>query len=155
MYQTSDNYKNKILADSTQQLLKIYIDDNKIEDKYILECKLSNVLLENDEFCFGSTPAKTVTLKIHKNALPESYNRFYIESGIAGEVIPIGYFNVDETNKDDDFTVTLTLIDDMSKFEFNYDGSLLNYPASLLTVLQDICSKAGVELRLYFFFELR
>ena len=34
----------------------------------------------------------------------------------------------------------------MSKFEFNYDGSKLKYPTTLLTVLQDICSKAGVEL---------
>ena len=34
----------------------------------------------------------------------------------------------------------------MSKFEFNYDGSKLNYPATLLTVLQDICEKAGVGL---------
>ena len=34
----------------------------------------------------------------------------------------------------------------MSKFEFNYDGSKLEYPTTLLTVLQDICSKAGVEL---------
>ena len=34
----------------------------------------------------------------------------------------------------------------MSRFEFNYDGSTLNYPATLLTALQDICKKAGVEL---------
>ena len=146
MYSTSTDYKNKILADSTKQLLNIYIDNNKIEDRYILECNISYTLLSNNEFCFGSTPAKTVNLKIHKNALPETYTRFYIESGITGEIVPIGYFNVDEISKDDDYTVSLTLIDDMSLFEFNYDGSALNYPATILTVLQDICSKAGVEL---------
>ena len=146
MYSTSTNYKEKILADSTRQLLNVYIDSNKIEDRYVLECKITYKLLDNDEFCLGSTQAKTVNLKIHKNALPETYTRFYIESGIAGEVVPIGYFNVDEISKDDDYTVSLTLIDDMSKFEFNYDGSALDYPATILTVLQDICSKAGVEL---------
>ena len=146
MYSTSTNYKEKILADSTRQLLNVYIDSNKIEDRYVLECKITYKLLDNDKFCFGSTQAKTVNLKIHKNALPETYTRFYIESGIAGEVVPIGYFNVDEISKDDDYTVSLTLIDDMSKFEFNYDGSALDYPATILTVLQDICSKAGVEL---------
>ena len=146
MYSTSTDYKNKILADSTRQLLNVYIDNNKIEDRYILECKITYKLLDNDEFCFGSTQAKTVNLKIHKNALPETYTRFYIESGIMGEIVPIGYFNVDEISKDDDYTVSLTLIDDMSKFEFNYDGSALNYPATILTILQDICSKAGVEL---------
>ena len=146
MYSTSTNYKETILADSTKQLLNVYIDNNKIEDRYILECKITYTLLNNDEFCFGSTQAKTVNLKIHKNALPETYTRFYIESGIAGEIIPIGYFNVDKISKDDDYTISLTLIDDMTKFEFNYDGSALNYPVTVLTVLQDICSKAGVEL---------
>ena len=146
MYPTSTNYREKILADSTKQLLNIYIDNKRIEDRYILSCKITYTLLDNDEFCFGSTPAKSVELKMHKNALPETYNRFYIESGIAGEIVPIGYFNIDEISKDDDYTVSLTLIDDMSLFEFNYDGSSLNYPVTLLTVLQDICSKAGVEL---------
>ena len=41
----------------------------------------------------------------------------------------------------------------MIKFEFNYDGSLINYPATIMQVLQDICMKAKVELRFYFFFE--
>ena len=146
MYSTSTSYKEKILADSTKHLLNIYIDNNKIADRYVLECKITYKLLDNDEFCFGSTQAKIVNLKIHKNALPETYTKFYIESGITGEIVPIGYFNVDEISKDDDYTVSLTLIDDMSKFEFNYDGSKLNYPATVLAVLQDICSKAGVEL---------
>ena len=92
MYSTSTNYKEKILADSTRQLLNIYIDNNKIEDRYVLECKITYKLSDNDEFCFGSTPAKTVNLKIHKNALPETYNRFYIESGISGETVPIRLF---------------------------------------------------------------
>lgn len=146
MYSTSTNYKEKILADSTKQILNVYIDDNKIEDRYILSFKITYTLLDNDKFCFGSTPAKTVDLKIHKNALPSTYTKFYIESGITGETISIGYFNVDAISKDDDYTISLTLIDDMAKLEFNYDGSSLDYPATLLTVLQDICSKAGVEL---------
>lgn len=71
------------------------------------------------------------------------------------EMIPIGIFNVDDWTDNDDNTLTIKCIDNMSKFEFNYDGSQLTYPATLLTVLQDICSKAGVELRFYFFFELK
>ena len=146
MYETSSKYKEKVLADSTQHLLNIYIDGKKIEDKYILEFSMDSVLTENDEFCLGETPALTVTLKIYKDALPTQYSRFYIESGIANEPIPVGYFNVDEISKDDDYTISLTLIDDMAKFEFNYDGSKMSYPATMLEVLQDICSKAGVEL---------
>lgn len=67
------------------------------------------------------------------------------------EMIPIGIFNIDDWTDNDDNTLTIKCIDNMSKFEFNYDGSSLMYPATLLSVLQDICSKAGVELRFYFF----
>lgn len=67
------------------------------------------------------------------------------------EMIPLGIFNVDDWTENDDNTLTIKCIDNMSKFEFDYDGSKLTYPATLLTVLEDICLKAGVELRFYFF----
>ena len=146
MYHTSNSYKSKIYEPSTRHLLKIFINDVEIDKKYILECKLSQQLFSNDEFSLGSITAQAVDLKLYKSALPDSIHKIYIESGIIGEVIPIGYFNVDEINQDDDYTVTLKLLDDMIKFEFNYDGGKLNYPCSLLSVLQDICKKAGVEL---------
>lgn len=62
------------------------------------------------------------------------------------EIIPIGIFNIDEYKENDDNTLTIKCIDNMSKFEFNYDGSSLTYPATLLEVLKGICLKAGVEL---------
>ena len=67
------------------------------------------------------------------------------------EMIPIGIFNVDEWTDNDDNTLSIKCIDNMCKFEFNYDGSSLTYPATLLEILQDICNKAEVELRFYFF----
>lgn len=153
MYQTSDNYKSKIYQSSTKHLLKIYINNIEIDKRYILDCKTSQALFTNDEFTLGSVTAQAVELKLYKGVVPNVINKIYIESGIIGEIIPIGYFNVDEISKDDDYTVTLKLLDNMIKFEFNYDGSTLNYPTTLLTVLKDICSKSGVELRFYFFFE--
>ena len=62
------------------------------------------------------------------------------------EMIPIGIFNIDDFTDNDDNTLTVKCIDNMSKFEFKYDGSKLKYPATLLQVLKDICLKAGVEL---------
>lgn len=156
MYQTSDNYKAKIYEASMRHLLNIFINDVEIDKKYILDFKLSQQLFNNDEFSLGSITSKAVELKLYKTVVPEMINKIYIESGITGEIIPIGYFNVDEISKDDDYTVTLKLLDNMIKFEFNYDGSELikqkGY-AEIIEVLQDICSKAGVELRFYFFFE--
>ena len=61
-------------------------------------------------------------------------------------MIPIGIFNIDDWTDNDDNTLTIKCIDNMSKFEFNYDGRRAISESTLLTVLQDICSKAGVEL---------
>ena len=153
MYQISDDYKSKIYESSTRHLLKIFINDIEIDKKYILECKPSFPLFSNEEFVLGSVVSIGVELKLYKTVVPEVINSIYITSGIEGEEIPIGYFNVDEISKDDDYTVTLKLLDNMIKFEFNYDGSKLTYPCTIMKVLQDICLKAGVELRFYFFFE--
>ena len=151
MYNTSDNYKSKVY--NVKHLLKVYINDTEINSKYILDCKPSRKAFSNDEFALGSVEAQSIELKLYKSVVPTTINKIEIKSGITGEIITVGIFNVDEISKDDDYTVTLKLRDNMIKFEFNYDGSNLTYPATLLSVLQDICTKAGVELRFYFFFK--
>lgn len=149
MYDVSDNYLSTILESGTQHLCKIYINDEEIEQNYILNCKIEHQLFSNDEFSFGSVEAKTCEIKIHKNAVDIdnlTVEKIYIESGIEDEVIPIGYFTLEEISYDDNYTITIKGIDYMAQFEFNYDGSELTYPATLLTVLQDICDQAGIDL---------
>lgn len=74
-------------------------------------------------------------------------------SNTSFEIIPLGIFNCIEDIREDDETITIKANDNMMKFIFNYDGSELTYPLTLKEVLDDICLKAGVELRLYFFFK--
>ena len=74
------------------------------------------------------------------------------------EMIPIGIYNVDDYTDNDDNTITIKALDNMIKFEFNYDGSELIKEKGYVTlgeVAQDICNKAGVKLRFYFFFKFR
>ena len=151
MYSTSNNYKSKVY--NVTHLLKVYINDEEINSKYVLDCKPSRKAFSSDEFALGCVEAQSIELKLYKSVVPSTINKIEIKSGITGEIVPIGIFNVDEISKDDDYTVTLKLRDNMIKFEFNYDGSKLTYPATILAVLQDLCTKAGVELRFYFFFE--
>lgn len=147
MYNTSQNYKNKILNDSTQHELNIYIDNNKIEPNHIIDFKSTLELFNNNEFCLGCTPEIDIEFEIDKRDLPEVYNEVYVETGIDGEVVPIGYFTIQKPIEDDEFKVKIKATDYMKKFEDNkYDGSNLNYPATMLQVLQDICTKIGVEL---------
>lgn len=153
MYNTSNSYKSKIYLPSTKHLLRVFINNIEVNLKYILDIKISHFLFADEVFSLGSTPSKSVELKLYKDAVPNSISSIYISSGITGEEIPIGYFNLESISKDNDYTVTLKLLDNMIKFESNYDGSQLTYPATLKQVLQDICTKKGVELRFYFFFK--
>lgn len=148
MYNTTDSYKSKIY--NVNHFLKVYINDAEIESKYILDCRPSSTLFTNGEIELGSTPSQTVELKLYKSVVPATINKVEIKSGITGEIVPIGVYNVDKISKVNDYTVSLTLSDNMIKFEFNYDGSKLvndnNGKVKIIQVLQDICSKAGVEL---------
>ena len=153
MYQTSNEYKLKVYEPSTIHLLKVYINDVEIDKKYILDIKISQPIFNNDQFCLGSVTSKAVELKLYKTAVPEQIHRVYIESGIIGESIPIGYFNLEEISMSDDYTVTLKLLDDMIKFECKYDGSSLTYPCTLKSILEDICREVNIELRFYYFYK--
>lgn len=155
MYNTSDNYNSKVY--NVSHLLKVYINDTEIDSKYILDCKPSRKAFSSDEFVLGCVEAQSIELKLYKTAISATINKVEIKSGITGEIIPVGIFNVDDISKDNAYTVTLKLRDNMIKFEFNYNGKTLidnnNGKAKIIQVLQDLCTKAGVELRFYFFFE--
>lgn len=56
----------------------------------------------------------------------------------------MGTFTVDETSYDGSI-ITLTCLDNMSKFDKPYDTNLV-YPATLGEIVRDACSKCGVTL---------
>ena len=146
MYNTSQNYKDKVLKDSTQHELNIYIDGNKIEPNHIVDFSLTLELFNNDEFCLGCTPEKDIEFEIDKRDLPKAYEKVYVETGVNDEIIPIGHFTI-QSIEDDEFKVKIKATDYMKKFEdTKYDGSNLIYPKTMLEVLKDICIKVGVEL---------
>lgn len=156
MYPTSSNYKSKVYEPSTRHLLKIYINEEEIEGKNIKSCEPSQILFTGNEFSLGAVVSQAIEVQLNNKAVPNVINNIYIESGISGEIIPVGYFNLDEPVTENNSICTLKIIDDMVKFDFKYDGSsIINDKgyAELIEVAQDICNKAGVELRFYFFFK--
>lgn len=79
----------------------------------------------------------------------------------AFEIIPMGIFNVDDYDNEDDNVINIKALDNMIKLDTDkghYDASELikkkGY-ATLGEIAQDICNKKGVELRFYFFSQLR
>lgn len=61
-----------------------------------------------------------------------------------------GLFIVDET-KYNGSLITLTCLDNMSKFDRSYSESVLGYPATLMQIVQDACQICDVTLQSYSF----
>ncbi len=147
MYNTSQEYKSKILKSSTIHELNIYIDGKKVDPNHITGFNQTIQLFNNEEFCLGCTPEIDIEFEIDKRDLPQSYNEVYVESGLDDEIIPIGHFIIQKPIEDDELKVKIKATDYMKKFEDGeYDGSDLEYPVTLLELLKDICKKIGVEL---------
>ncbi len=148
MYNTSEKWK-ELIYKNIQSVLNIYIDGKIVNPDYILEFKVGHTLFD-ESLNLGTTTSKYIEFKIYKDQVIRTMKQVKVDYGILiddnYEIIPLGIFNIDNFTDNDDNTITLKCIDNMSKFEFNYDGSKLEYPATLLQVLEDICSKAGVEL---------
>ena len=59
------------------------------------------------------------------------------------EKVNLGYFNVNEPRYNGAL-ITLECLDDMAKFDKKYSESTLVYPATLLQIVKDACSKCNV-----------
>lgn len=148
MYLVSDDWKNKIYGNS-ENIFNIYVNNQLINPDYILKFKIGQELFNNEEFSLGSVTSQYIELTIYKDNLTNMSEEIKVYYGIKidenYETIPMGIFYIEEI-EDDDNVMTIKANDNMIKFEFNYDGSTLEYPCSIKNVLTDICSKAGVEL---------
>lgn len=158
MYQTGTEWKENIY-ENIEHITNVYIDDELINSDCILELRKGGNIFD-EELILGSTPSQFIEIKLYKDEDFKIPKNIKIEHGImlqnSNLIIPIGMYNVDSYTDNDDDTITIKALDNMIKFESNYDGSFLiaqkGY-AEIIEVLQDICSKAGVELRFYFFFK--
>lgn len=178
MYNTSKKWKEKIYK-NIQCIMNIYIDDVLINPDYITSFKKGGDIFDGEFALGStpsqyiemqiykehvSTPKKirveygalinnALTVAELNAILVGTLNGIKVKSLSSNdnsfEIIPIGIYNVDDYTDNDDGTITIKALDNMIKFEFNYDGSeLINKKgyATLLEVAKDICNKAGVEL---------
>lgn len=178
MYSTSQKWKENIYK-NVQCAMNIYIDDVLINPDYILDFKKGGNVFDEElclgstpsqyielqiykeqainpkviRVEYGILINHALTVAEVNAMLVGTLNGIPVKSLSANdssfEMIPIGIYKVDDYTDNDDGTLTIKALDNMIKFEFNYDGSeLVNEKgyATLLEVAQDICNKAGVEL---------
>lgn len=145
MYNTSQDYKDLIYSRSNC-LLNVYIDGNLIGDDDIYNFKVCHILFDEGRVKLGSVTSKMIELEINREALPETYSNIYVETGLTingeDEIIPIGYFTLEEIQKDDN-VVSITAVDYMMKFEKIITSAVTG---TALEMLQAICDNCHVEL---------
>lgn len=74
-----------------------------------------------------------------------SLSKTYDYNGnVTTEPIQMGVYTVDDTQYNG-ATITLSLLDNMEQFDRPYDTTL-QYPATLITIVEDACLKCGVQL---------
>lgn len=118
----------------------IYFDSEQISPNYIYELSKEQNLFA-DEFKLGGTPMAQYKMVIDKNAIETLPSLVQIRNGTSLEET----LRLDNAESEDELTITLTLVDYMFKFEFTFDASPI-VPCTLLRVLQEICTQAGVTL---------
>jgi len=165
MKSTTQGYKN-ILASGAARKYLIKIDltlaNNTVlhltesdiwEDSFAIETASSGT----SSFDIGCAVIGKCTFTINNiNGTYNNYDFFNATAtvwlGIEGDKVNnvqqyyrMGFFTVDEPQKANGL-ISLTLLDNMWKFDVPFSGVNINYPTTALAVVQAICSYCGVSL---------
>ncbi len=150
MYPVTTDYLNAIGSYSRRFRCAVTIRDMTFTDENIAEIILDETVNPDESFMLGcATSAKlTLTMLDLPSTLILENAPVTIQLGLlvndAYVDIPFGSYIV-ETVEKDKRSVKLTCYDNMIKFEQPYFSNL-DYPAALSTVVNEICTKAGVTL---------
>lgn len=150
MYNVTQTFLDKIKSYSRSFDSSITIRDVTFTEDDIISISLSEDVNPADSFMLGSVASSVLEIEIMnvpENLILDSAKvtaKIGVNTGTSFEYVPLGVFWVDEIKKDG-YSVKLTCVDNMIKLEKAYFSNL-NYPASINSVAQEICSKAGIEL---------
>ncbi len=155
----SDNWYENIYKNN-QSIINVYFDEILVNSNYITSFKVGNTLFDN-ELELGVTPCQYIELQIHKKANIGVPKQIRVEYGVLigedFEIIPIGIYNVDDFDEEDENIINIKALDNMIKLNANdgyYDASEVineNGYATLKQIAQDICNKKGLKLRFQLF----
>jgi hypothetical protein len=157
MYEASDLFKKAISQTNRDLRIRVTIEGKVYTDTEIQECSIEESILNGEEFKFGSSTASRLDLTLlnmDESLTAKSFEKksVHIEIGVMldkfsqpFEYISMGYFIVEEASKDNGL-IKMSGYDKMIYFEKSYESNL-TYPATLLQILQEVCSIANVPLK--------
>ena len=143
MYQSSEAFGNWIQQDSRTFQARITLEGKTITEG-ILSIRLNGGSNSEDDFSLGSAVSRYVELEIEKTGMRFEGYEFFLELGLNGEYIPMGYFTA-EKPKGDEERLSITAYDRMVKTE---RACFLELPDSTNTVavLKGVGTITGVEV---------
>lgn len=143
MYQSSEAFGNWIQQDSRTFQARITLEGKTITEG-ILSIRLNGGSNSEDDFSLGSAVSRYVELEIEKTGTRFEGYEFFLELGLNGEYIPMGYFTA-EKPKGDEERLSITAYDRMVKTE---RACFLELPDSTNTVavLKGVGTITGVEV---------
>jgi hypothetical protein len=156
MYEASDLFKSAISQKNRELRVRATIEGKIYSDSDIQVCSIEESILTGEDFKFGSATASRLELTLLNMGDSLTAKSFedkevHIEIGVMldkfhqpFEYVSMGFFIVEEASKDNNI-IKLTGYDKMIYFEKPYVSNL-TYPATLLQILQEICTQAGVQL---------
>lgn len=125
-----------------------YLVDGKEYNQTLNEFKYSNIINPNNSISIGNTCSSSVTFSIFKPQITLENKNITIFEGVKGdsgiEYVQIGIFTVTKEESNGEYT-KYTAYDKMYKAEKGY-FSELTYPSTDKAVLEEICTKLGIQL---------
>lgn len=143
MYQSSEAFGNWIQQDSRTFQARITLEGKTLTEG-ILSIRINGGSSSEDDFSLGSAVSRYVELEIEKTGTRFEGYEFFLELGLNGEYIPMGYFTA-EKPKGDEERLSITAYDRMVKTE---RACFLELPDSTNTVavLKGVGTIAGIEV---------
>ncbi|MBE6051899.1 MAG: discoidin domain-containing protein [Clostridium sp.] len=148
MYEVSTAYKNYIANNLERNYkIKLTIGTDVIDSNDIFSYSIETNQ-PSDKFTIGNAISQILKIEIKNQEKPFYTNQLYLQIGMlvngSYEYVPIGYFNVDKSEKKDHRT-TLTCYDNMYKLEGLYVCQL-GKTKTIKDIMDDIGSKTGIKM---------
>ena len=160
MKNVSAEFKEAIKSDTLEIKGKVAFPGLEIDDTTLSKIAIDADLVYDEDFEIGTAPMATAEVELvvdtELTPAPEDYTNYdygnkecSIELGLTlpddtVEYVPQGLYTVEEAKKKND-TVTLRCVDRMYKAEREYISDL-EYPATVLDILESACNQCGLEL---------
>lgn len=126
-------------------MIRIYFDNELIEETEndAIDRISNDYQIFSESFYLGATPTNTYKISVGKGLITEHPNEVFIYDDNELNAVLV----VDNIEEDEIF-YNYTLTDRMVNLEFKYDASqiFINDKTTILSIVQDICEKAGITL---------